>query len=422
MEAGKGCPKLRNIDIFPAEVSGQRVICLRDPLNLSGKMLFVPGPALFLIGLLDGAHSIRDIQSEYVRRFGELLYSEKIQELIDRLDEHFLLESDRFRERDRKIRADFQNSPIRPMVLAGESYEEEPSRLKEEIRAYFRGPGGPGDPRANGSTARLAAVISPHIDFRRGGTCYAFAHKAICEAAEADLFLILGTAHAPTRAPFVLTRKHFETPWGIVETDRDFLAGFERECPLDFYDDEFLHKTEHSIELQLVFLRALRAPERPFRIVPVLCGSFHEAVQRDISPLRLPGVGEFLAALRAAIAASPRRICILASADLAHVGIRFGDPEPPDAKTLRFLDEEDRRMLERVRTLDPEGFFAFLRREEDRRKVCGSSAIYSLLSLIESGPGELLNYGQAVEENAQSVVTFASLAFYAARGGEAGRG
>lgn len=412
MEEGKIYPQLRNIDIFPGEVSGQRVYCLRDPLNLSGRTLFVPGPVLFLISLLDGRHSIRDIQSEFMRRFGELVSSEKIQEVVDHLDAHFLLESRRFWEMDRRIREDFRNSRMRSLVLAGESYEEDPLRLQEEIRSYFREPEGPGDPSQNRSNMSLAGVIAPHIDYRRGGNCYAFAHKVIRECAEVDLFLILGTAHAPAKMPFVLTRKHFETPWGTVETDQAFLRDFEKESTLDFYEDEFLHKTEHSIELQLVFLQALRPKERPFRIVPILCASFHEAIACDLRPLDLPGVREFLQGLRRAIAGSSRGICILASADLAHVGLRFGDPEPLNPMTLQVLEDEDRRMLEPVRRMDGEGFFEVLRREKDRRKICGFSAIYTLLHLVESRGGELLKYDQSVEANSQSVVTFASMAFY----------
>ncbi len=322
-------------------------------------------------------------------------------------------------EEDRRIREDFKKSPIRSMVLAGESYEDDPSRLEKDIRGYFRKPDGPGDPLESSPKTRLSGIIAPHIDFRRGGNCYAYAHKTIRESAEADLFLILGTAHAPTKMPFALTRKHFETPWGVVETDRGFLADFERGCPLNFYEDEFVHKTEHSIELQLVFLQALRPKERPFRIVPILCGSFHEAIVRDLSPLDLPGVREFLEALRKAKAGTSREICVLASADLAHVGIRFGDPEPPNPLTLQTLADEDRRLLEPVRKLDGEGFFKFLRQEKDRRKICGSSAIYTLTHLIDARGGELLKYDQSVEPNSQAVVTFASFAFYGSvRGGE----
>ena len=66
-------PKLRQVDMFPAEVSGEKVICLRDPLNLSGKILFIPYPTFFIVSLFDGQHSLADIQVEFMRRFGELL-------------------------------------------------------------------------------------------------------------------------------------------------------------------------------------------------------------------------------------------------------------------------------------------------------------------------------------------------------------
>ena len=112
-------PKLRNLDMFPAEVSGQKTICLRDPLHLSDKVFFIPYPTFFIVRLFDGQHSIVDIQTEFMRRFGELLYREKIQEIIDQFDEHFLLDSERFRRLEREINENFKNAPLRPMALAG---------------------------------------------------------------------------------------------------------------------------------------------------------------------------------------------------------------------------------------------------------------------------------------------------------------
>lgn len=413
MEEDKAYPKLREIDIFPAEVSGQRVICLRDPLQLSGKVLFLPVPAFHLIRLFDGRHSIADIQADFMRQFGELLYREKIQEFIDHLDEHFLLDSARYRGAAQQVYEEFKKAPTRPMLLSGESYEGDPGLLQKSIHEYFQEPEGPGNSFDAGTTSNLVGVIAPHIDYRRGGSCYAFAHKTILESSDADLFLILGTAHAPTKMPFVLTRKHFETPWGLVETDPVFLSELEKRIPLDFYQDEFVHKQEHSIELQLTFLRALWPGGKKLQVVPILCGSFHEAIMKDISPLELPGVATFLEAIRKVIASSSKKICILASADLAHVGIRFGDPEPPNRLMLQSLEEKDHQMLKFVIEGDGEGFSEFLRKEKDRRKICGFSSIYSLLYLIKPGEGRLLKYNQSVEANSQSVVTFASMAFYA---------
>ena len=405
-------PRIRGVDAFPAEISGQKVICLRDPLSLSGKVLFFPYPTFFIISLFDGAHSLVDIQAEFMRRFGELLFREKIQELIVQLDEHFLLESERFRDAERRIIEEFNRSPLRPLALADDSYEGGAEELKKNIESYFLDPEGPGPLTEKRDFRCLVGAIAPHIDYRRGGPCYAWTHRAILESSPADLFLILGTAHSAMKQPFALTRKHFQTPWGPVETDPEFMAALDREFFADFYQDEFAHKGEHSIELQLVFLRALWSGTAPFRIVPILCGSFHEAILRDESPMQLPGVASLIQALKNAMAQTKKTVCVLASADLAHVGPRFGDPNPPDRISLQNLAEEDRRLLGHAERVDAEGFFRILAREKDRRKVCGLSPIYVLLHLLEGARGKLLKYTQSLDPTTQSVVTFGSVAYY----------
>ncbi len=407
-------PRMRGLDIFPAEISGEKVICLRDPLNLTGKILFIPYPTFFLISFFDGQHSVAAIQTEFMRKFGELLYREKIEDLIAQLDEYFLLDSERFREAERKMIDSFKNSPVRGMTLAGESSEEDGQKLKETIASYFTDSEGPGLPHAHGPSGNLAGAIAPHIDYRRGGPCYAWAHRAILESSSPELFIILGTAHSPMKQPFALTRKHFQSPWGMVETDQAFLSGLDAGNSGDFYEDEWVHKMEHSVELQVTFLRALWDGRHPFQIVPILCGSFHEAILNDSGPMEIPGVGPFIQSLKTALSQTKKRVCVLASADLAHVGLRFGDPDPPNRFTLENLAEEDRQMLKYVERLDAEGFFGVLRREKDRRRICGLAPIYVLLHLLEGTEGKLLKYSQSPDPASQSVVTFASLAYFAA--------
>ena len=405
-------PRMRGVDAFQAEVSGQKVICLRDPLNLSGKILFFPYPTFFIISLFDGTHSLVDIQAEFMRQFGELLYREKIQELVAQLDEHFLLDNERFRGAEQKIIDGFKRSPFRPLTLTDDSYGGGPEKLKDTIESYFLDPEGPGPLAAKRDSRNLAGAIAPHIDYRRGGPCYAWAHRAILESSPADLFVILGTAHSAMKQPFALTRKHFQTPWGLVETDQEFMAALDREFSGDFYQDEFAHKGEHSIELQLVFLKALWPETDPFRIVPILCGSFHEAILQDESPMELPGVASIIQALKKAMAGAKKKVCLLASADLAHVGPRFGDPVPPDRFSLLNLAEEDRRLLGYAERVDGEGFFRILAREKDRRKICGLSPIYVLLNVLDGAQGKLLKYSQSLDPATQSVVTFGSVAYY----------
>ena len=228
-------PKLRQVDIFPTEYSGQKVVCLRDPLNLSGKILFFPYPIFFIVSLFDGQNSVVDIQEKFMRQFGELLFREKIQELANQLEEHFLLDSERFRRLELEIIEAFKTAPTRPMVLSGEAYEADPDCAKKMIHSFFTPPEGPGLPVAGPRSGDLLGVIAPHIDYRRGGNCYAWAHQAIQESSPVDLFIILGTAHSPMASPFVLTRKDFQTPWGLVKTDQEFLAEMEAGCPFDLY-------------------------------------------------------------------------------------------------------------------------------------------------------------------------------------------
>jgi AmmeMemoRadiSam system protein B len=415
MEGEVTCPKMRGVEIFPAEVSGQKVICLRDPLNLSGKILFVPYPTFFILSLFDGQHSVVEIQTEFMRRFGELLYREKVEALMGQLDEHFLLENERFRQAESRMVESFKKSRVRPMALAGESYEGDGQNLKDTLASFFVDSDGPGLPHAPDGSIRLSGAIAPHIDYRRGGPCYAWAHRQILESPAPDLFIILGTAHSPMKRPFALTRKHFQTPWGPVETDQAFLSAAEEGGAKDFYEDEWVHKNEHSIELQLIFLRAFWERPEPLRVVPILCGSFHEAVQNQMSPGELPGVGLFIEALKFASDRMGKRVCFLASADLAHVGLRFGDSDPPDRFILQTLAEEDRRLLGYAERVDAEGFFGLLSREGDRRRVCGLAPIYILLRLLEGAQGRLLKYSQSLDPAGQSVVTFASMAYFAPR-------
>ncbi len=414
MEKERAYPKLRQLDIIPTEISGQKVFALRDPLNLSGKILFLPYHAFFIVSLFDGQHSITDIQVEFMRRFGELIYREKIYELIGQLEQHYLLESERFWNAQNQIIADFKKATLRPMALIGEAYADDREEVKNMVNSFFYPPAGPGLPETPFPPKNLIGVMAPHIDYRRGGHCYAFAHKAILESAAADLYIILGIAHAATKNPYVLTRKDFETPWGVVETDRSFITELENKLSFDPYEDEFAHKTEHSIELQLIFLKSLWPNQSSFKIVPILCGSFHEAVLEGRSPQEIEHIKNFLDSLKTIISQGGRKICLLASADLAHLGLRFGDAEEPNRFSLQTLQEDDLRLLKFVEQVDAEGFYQVIRQERDRRRICGLPAIYTLLYLLQNRTpkGNLLKYSQAFDAATKSVVTFASAAFY----------
>jgi hypothetical protein len=405
-------PKLRNTNVFPVQMSGQALICLQDPENISEKTFFLPPPLYFIVSLFDGEHSVLDIQAEYMRRFGDILFAEKIQQIIDQLEEHFFLEGDRFREALQEKEDGFKKAFIREAVFAGKSYQTGPEQLRAQLEGYFLGPEGSGPPEEGKRGNRLKGVVAPHIDFQRGGFCYAFAHRAVKEESSSFRFILLGTAHTLMNQPFCLTQKDFVTPLGKLETDRELVDDLQSRCSGDLFADEGTHRNEHSIEFQCVFLRYLYPEPSPLKIVPILCGSFHQAMERRISPMELKPVRQFIESLQALVSSFGEDVCIIASADLAHVGHQFGDREGIGEVGLTVLAAEDQEMLGYVEKMDGEGFFSFISRERDRRRICGLPAIYTLLKVLEAEKGRLLKYGQAFTPETQSVVTFASLAFY----------
>ena len=405
-------PKLRNINIFPVQSSGEALLCLQDPQNISEKALFLSPPVYFIISLFDGQHSILDIQAEYMRKFGEFLYTEKLQEIIRQLDVALFLEGERYQEAFRQKEEDFKKLSFRRAVFAGKSYEADTGRLRSQLEEYFTIAGGPGSLGDKRIENGLKGVIVPHIDFQRGGPCYAFGHRVIWEGSSADCFVIFGTAHAPMDNPFCLTLKDFATPLGTLAVDRELVEAIQSRCPDNLFQDEGAQRSEHSVEFQCVFLRYLYPEPNPLTIVPILSGSFHEAIEKGVSPMELKPIRQFIDALGGAVSSVGRKVCYIASADLAHMGLQFGDLEGIREHDLGVISREDDEMLEYAKKMDGEGFFSSIAREKDRRKICGLPAIYSMLKTLQAGEGTLLNYGQAFTPEMQSVVTFASLGFY----------
>jgi hypothetical protein len=405
-------PKLRPLNAFPVQATGQTYICLQDPQNLSEKSLFLPPQTYFIISLFDGRHSFVDIQAEFMRQFGDFLFTEKLEEIIDQLDENLLLENGRFQQVLKEIEDRFKKAPVREAAFPGKSYEAHPESLKAQLGGYFRDSDGPGTLGDRAATHRLKAVIAPHIDFQRGGFCYAFAHREVWEKNAACCFVILGIAHTGMEYPFSLTRKDFMTPLGKLEADRELIDAIQSRCPYDLFRDETVHRSEHSVEFQLLFLRFLYPEPAPLKIVPILCGSFHEAIGQGISPTELKPIRQFVDALTESVSKKGEEVCYIVSADLAHMGLQFGDQGGMGEYDLRILEETDREMLGYVEKMDGEGFYSSISSEKDRRKICGLPAIYTLLQVLDAREGRLLKYGQAFTRETQSVVSFASMGFY----------
>lgn len=403
-------PRLRPVEAFPVEHEGEKFIALRDPAGYATSVVMLPGGVVEIVALFDGSRSVVDIQAELMRRHGEIVPRAQLEELVGGLDEHGFMESPRFGERRAAIDAEFLAAPVRPASHAGGAYADEPDELRRAMDGFFTAPDGPGPiawPAAPGGA--LVGAIAPHIDYHRGGPAYAWAYRELAERCDGDLFVIFGTCHAGMRDPFALTRKDYATPLGAAAVDRDFVERVARSAGPDCFGSELAHRGEHSIEFQAVFLRYLYGGRRDFTVVPILASFAHEALARGRGVEDDARVPRFLDAVSDAIAASGRRVVVIAGADLAHVGPRFGDAEAVSADELGRIEREDREMLGAVETGDAHAFFDAVARDGDRRRICGYSPIYAMLRVLGRGRGRLHRYGQWPDP--QAVVSFASMTF-----------
>lgn len=414
-------PRIRPIEAFPVQQDGKILIYLKDPLNLATPIGISP-VGYFLLAHLDGRHAFVDIQAAYNQRFGALLMSDDLKGFVDMLDQHYYLESERFQKYREAVMSEFRRLPTRAPAHVGGGYRSEPVALTAQLDSYFLAPKGPGLPSAaNGAEVPKApkAIVAPHIDFHRGGPAYAWAFKPLAESAGADLYIILGTSHCGGQTPYILTRKDFETPLGLVETDGEFVSRLQAKCAEDCFTDEYLHRGEHSIEFQVLFLKYVaqkRAaltgqPEKPFKIVPILVSSFHAMMMSQTLPEQTAAVGTFLRTLRELADGDSRQICFVAGVDLAHVGRQFGDTEPVTDEFLKWVEAEDHQLVDRLAALDAPGFFNEIAKDQDKRKICGFSPLYSLIHLLDGARGNHLHYGQAFTAETGSAVTFTSLIF-----------
>lgn len=397
-------PQLRpHLAASPEDRSGQRFV-LFDQLRLSNGVVRLGLLELAWVQLFDGKRTLREIQAEAMREVGgQLIPLEVFDRLASVLDEALFLDSPRFRER--------VDAPVRPPSCLG-SYEPEPGPLRRQLERLFKGKNGPGLPVAREPDGKLRAALVPHIDYARGGVSYAWGFKEIVERTPASLFVIIGTSHYSAER-FTLTRKHFQTPLGIAQTDQEYIDRLVKHYGDGLFEDEWMaHFPEHSIELEVVFLQYLYEGERPIRIVPLVVGSYQDCVLGGQMPTEADDIARMVQALRAVERETSEPICYLISGDLAHIGPKFGDPEPVSEKQLDHSRKRDEVLLKKAEAADPAGYFRAIANESDERRICGLPPTYLVLEALKPKSGNLLHYDQYAHPRGHESVSFASMAFY----------
>ena len=404
----KQYPVLRNLQFSPIKQGEDQFIVLWDPTGLGKEKLVLPLNYFFIVQHFDGEHSLMEIGALYLKRFGEFLMPAKVEQLIADLDQKLFLEGERAQLAREQVVNEYRLAPLRRCAFAGRSYEADGVKLKKQLDGFFTSSEGPDFKPSEHAGKLIKGLVAPTYDLKQAGPVYAWAYKELQEAAQPDVYVIIGTAYAGLANLFAVTDKDYETPLGVVRTDQQIMSQLKDRFPASFLE-EVSHQAEHAIEFQLPFLQHVVGDKRPFTIVPILC-SFSAL---DVSePAVQHTVDSFLAGVRAIMAECGRNYSVIAAGELAHLGLRYGDKEPPTDFSFHRSMQQDLEMLKHVEECNPGAFSAYIQKEQDRRRISGFAPIYSLLRLIQEGKGQVLRYDRGITDQYNSTVTYASMAFF----------
>jgi AmmeMemoRadiSam system protein B len=231
---------------------------------------------------------------------------------------------------------------VRSPAVAGTWYPGEAAALAAEVEAHLAAV------PVRDVPGRLVALVSPHAGLRYSGPVAAHAYALLRGRRDLTAVLVGPSHRRAFEGIAVYARGSFATPLGEVPVDEGFAAALLAEGGA-FLDDPAPHRAEHSLEMQLPFLRHL-VPA--LRIVPLLMGSQSR--------------GE-ASALAAALARTleGRDALLVASSDLSHY-----HPAP-------VANDLDARVVDDVERFDPGRLMDRL--ESFRGHACGGGPMVAVL-------------------------------------------
>jgi len=259
---------------------------------------------------------------------------------------------------------------IRSCAVAGMFYPREPSHLEQLLGKFFSG--------TKAVAGNPLGIVSPHAGYIYSGQVAAHAFAAIPREF-AGTFVVIGPSHRGYIT--CVSEVPWETPLGVVDTDAEFVRA------LDMETDEASHRDEHSIEVQVPFIK-YRFPRA--QIAPVMMG------EQDY-----PGAIRLGEKILAAVRQTKREVRIVASSDFSHY--------VPEQKAK----DDDLFAIEPLKTLDTRDFY---RRIAERQvTACGYGPITSMVTAcagLGAKAAELIRYATSGETTGdyREVVGYAGIA------------
>ena len=263
---------------------------------------------------------------------------------------------------------------VRKPAVAGRFYPGNRSRLEAEVQSYF-----------DEGTSRVKAigVVSPHAGYIYSGRV---AGQVFSRVEIPRRVVVMGPNHRGVGGRVaMMSEGTWETPLGEVPLDTELAAALM--SALDIAeDDPRAHALEHSLEVQVPFLQAVR---EDLLITPISLGGLNLAQSLALGD-----------ALAGVITNLGEDVLMVASSDMTHY-------EPDTDARAR-----DREVIDQMLALDPEGVFRVVR--EKGITMCGVIPVTAMLAAARAMGAtavDLVNYMTSGDTSGDysSVVGYAGL-------------
>lgn len=278
---------------------------------------------------------------------------------------------------------------MRAASHAGSWYAADGKELANQIDVLLN--------EAGSEASAVKALIVPHAGYRFSGQTAAWAYNSIAVTGISRVFVI-GPSHFQYIDGCAIpdsTLSQYSTPLGSLLLDLDVireLRGQQEACFRVFKraDDE----EEHSIEMQLPFIRYAFANRKDVKLIPIYVGSLVQNEER------------LYGRVLAKYFDDPASLFIFSS-DFCHWGhkFRFTPRMYPDVSPLTYtpgttngqIESLDRQGMELIANQDAEGFQKYL--HSTGNTICGRNGIMILLEILRHSQGkvkiEFLHYSQS---------------------------
>ncbi|GAA5521757.1 AmmeMemoRadiSam system protein B [Aliifodinibius salicampi] len=395
-------PQLRrDIQVIPVQNNGSSYLYFHDSRGYVPSDFALHRETETLLSLIDGRKSINDLKPY----FGDEVSVQQLKEFVQFLDKNRLLSSGYYQSYARKVESQYEQSTIHTSNTAGNSYPADPNELKGFLGNSFD----KHDSEETNTSAK--ALYAPHIDPRIALDSYIKAFAPIRNLKPKRVVMIATSHYAGLypdtyqERPFILVNKDFELPLGTIRRDQESIQQLlDSDCGITTHDRA--HRTEHSIELHLLFLSYLW--DHDFQIIPFLVRNLDELYYMEDGHLG-EQLKDFSQLMDNNFSGDPDTFFLI-SGDLAHFGKKFGDSTAA-SDLFNEVEHFDRQFLEYGSQNRRDLLLKLMKEETDPYRICGFPPLYTFLNIMPGLKGKILDYDLWDERERKSAVTFGSILY-----------